>query len=94
MNVDGLTHHAQKRFQQRGIPRFVLDLLERFGSEMRSHGADRLIFDKAALKRLKRHFGGTRGLRVVEPWLDVYAVVADDGSLITVAHHHQRFWRH
>jgi hypothetical protein len=94
MNTHGLTHHAQTRLQQRGIPAIVLDLLVRFGSEVRSHRAVRLIFDKAALKRLKRHLGGARGLRVIEPWLNVYAVVSDDGSVITVAHQCQRFRRY
>ena len=36
------------RLQQRGIPPMIVDLLEQFGSAMRCHGAERLMFDKAA----------------------------------------------
>ena len=85
--------HAQERLQQRAIPPLVIELLEEFGSPIRSHGAERLIFDKAARRRLTRHLGGPRSLRMVEPWLDVYAVVADDGRLVTAAQqrrHHRR----
>lgn len=90
----GVSAHAQARLQQRAIPPLVLDLLQEFGSGFRSHGAERLIFDKAAVKRLKRHLGGDRGLRVIERWLRVYAVVGDSGHLVTVAHrtrHLRRF---
>jgi hypothetical protein len=81
-----MTNHATARMQQRGIPSFVITLLETCGSAHRCAGAERLIFDKAAIRRLKRHLGGERNLRVIEPWLKVYAVVADDGAVITVAH--------
>ena len=88
------TKHALKRLQQRAIPEFVVDLLEVFGSPMRCHGADRLIFDKAARKRLTRHLGGAKDLRSVERWFNVYAVVSDHGRLITVARKTGRFLRH
>lgn len=87
------TAHGRRRLQQRAVPPLVVGLLEEFGSSVRAHGAERLIFDKAARKRLKHHLGGERGIRVVEPWLSVYAVVSDDGHLITVAHQHQRHRR-
>lgn len=72
--------------QQRSIPPFVVDLLEICGSERRIRGADRLIFDKAARKRVKRYLGGERGLKMIEQWLSVYAVVGDDGQIVTAAH--------
>ena len=79
-----LSRHAEERLQQRAIPPFVVDLLERCGSTMRSGGADLLFFDKAAKKRLQRHLGGARSLRVVEKWLGVYAVFSDNGHVVTV----------
>ena len=94
MSVQGITIHAAERKQQRAIPQFVIDLLYTCGSELRSHGADRLIFDKAATRRLRRHLGGDRGMRLIERWLNVYAVVADDGSLVTVAHQTRPHRRH
>ncbi len=83
------TSHAKVRLQQRAIPQFVVELLEQFGRSERSGGADRLFFDKKAIKRMKIHFGGARGLRVIEQWLRVYAVISDDGKVLTVAHSHR-----
>jgi hypothetical protein len=93
MIAEAMTMHAQERLQQRAIPPLVITLLEQCGSLIRSCGADRLIFDKAALKRLKRHLGGERNLRVIERWLDVYAVLGDSGRIVTVARQSCRFWR-
>ena len=45
-----------------------------------------LIFDKAAKRRLTHHLGGKRGLRLIEPWMSVYAVIGDNGKIITVGH--------
>jgi hypothetical protein len=78
--------------QQRSVPQFALSLLEQFGSEMRHGDADILFMDKAAKRRLQRAVGGRRALRMIEPILDVYAVVEGD-TVITVAHKTQRFRR-
>lgn len=87
------TSHAEERLQQRAIPPFMVELLERFGSEMRCSGADRLFFDKAAVKRLQRHIGDRRSLRHVERWLNVYIVIGDNGRLVTAARQTRRFNR-
>lgn len=81
-----IVRHASCRMQQRAIPYLVVDLLHRYGRSARSDHADVLFFDKAAIQRMTRDMGGPRGLKVFERWLKVYAVVGDDGSLITVAH--------
>ena len=78
--------HAAVRRQQRAIPAFIIEVLETCGSERRCNGAEKLIFDKAARKRLKYYLGGERGLRMVEPWLKVYAIIGDNGSIVTTAH--------
>ena len=88
-----ITRHAAARLRQRAIPPFMIELLDRFGSEMRCDGAQRLFFDKAAVRRLKRHMGGRRSLRHVEPWLNVYIVIGDNGRLITAAHKCSHFRR-
>ena len=80
------TTHAALRLQQRAIPAFVVELLERCGSEQRCGQADRLYFDKAARKRLKNHLGGPRGMQLIERWLGVYAIIGDNGKVVTVAH--------
>lgn len=79
-----LTEHAKVRQQQRGIPPLVVDLLIEYGTEARagSHATTH-YFDKAARRRLQVYAGRLCGL--LEEYLDYYAVVADDGSVITVA---------
>jgi hypothetical protein len=89
-----LTVHAAQRLQQRAIPAFIVELLERCGSEVRCGDADRLYFDKAAKKRLKQYLGGDRALKLVEPWISVYAIISDNGRLITVAHQSKRCRHH
>jgi len=93
MNDIAFTTHAEKRIQQRGIPPMVIDLLMQFGSASRCDGAERFMFDKLARKRLRRHLGGDRGLKVIDRWLNVYAVVGDNGQVVTAAHKHSRFRR-
>mgnify|MGYP001039541658 CR=1 FL=1 len=85
-----LTVHSRKRLQQRAIPPLIVDLLMQFGSASRANGAERLMFDKMAIKRLRHHLGGDRGLKVVERWLGVYAVVGDNGMVVTAAHKQER----
>lgn len=93
MNSSDLTRHARERMQQRSIPPLVLDLLDECGTRLHSCGAERIIFDKAACKRLKRKLGGDRGMRFVEPWLKVYAILGDDGRYVTASHTRRRIWR-
>jgi hypothetical protein len=90
VNSVGFTAHASLGLQQRSIPTFVIELLERCGSERRCHEADRLFFDKSAKKRLRKHLGGERAMQLVEKWLNVYAVVGDNDHIVTVAHKRNR----
>jgi hypothetical protein len=85
-----LTYHAAVRRQQRAIPAFIVELLEVCGSERRCKGAEKLIFDKAARTRLKHYLMGERGLRLIEPWLKVYAIIGDNGRIVTTAHKTRR----
>jgi hypothetical protein len=87
------TMHAETRIQQRGIPPMVVDLLMQFGSASRCRGSERLMFDKLALRRLRRHLGGDRGLKLIDRWLNVYAIIGDNGQLVIVAHKHSHFYR-
>jgi hypothetical protein len=89
-----LSTHAAARRQQRAIPAFVIELLEACGSERRCGGAEKLIFDKVARKRLKHYLGGERGLHIVEPWLKVYAIIGDNGCVVTTAHTSRRHRHH
>jgi len=93
MNELVFSKHAQIRLQQRAIPPVVLTLLMEFGSSFRCGGAERLMFDKQAVKRLRQHLGGKRGLKDVERWFNVYAVVGDNGNVVTAARKCAHFHR-
>lgn len=93
MIASTITAHAQHRLQQRAIPSLVLDLLEECGSVARTRDGESLFFDKAARRRLRHRLGGERGLRLIEPWLGIYAVVSDQGLVITAGHRRQRLRR-
>ena len=84
-----LTTHARARMQQRGIPEAALDVLLEYGHEAHDHrGAVIVLFDKRSRRDLRRRIGD--GFRRVERWLDTYAVVSDDGAVMTVGHRHGR----
>jgi hypothetical protein len=80
-----LTTHARTRMQQRGIPEAALDVLLEYGREAHDHrGAVIVLFDKRSKQRLRRRIGD--GFRKVERWLNAYAVLSEDGAVITVGH--------
>jgi hypothetical protein len=89
-----MTHHAQARLQQRGIPHNVIENLLDFGHEAHSHNGSRIVyFDYRARQQLRRQFG-TDSYKRIEPYLDAYAVVAETGEVITVGHRTRRINRH
>jgi len=89
-----LTHHAETRLQQRGIPQQVFDMLMEWGHCCRlADGAGKLvIFRKQDLARLKR-------LLPKPQWLDVerrsrlYAVLSEDGAVVTAGHRYRHLLR-
>lgn len=87
-----MTRHASSRSQQRSIPPFAVELLERYGASCRHNGAEVLFMDKKARKQIASDFGGARALRYFEPLMNAYAVV-DGGKVITLAHRTKRFKR-
>jgi hypothetical protein len=93
VNSPNFTAHAAQRLQQRAIPPFVVELLEYCGSELRCGHADKLFFDKAARKRLRKRLGGERGMRLFQRYFNVYVVIGDDGRIVTVAYQSSRHRR-
>jgi hypothetical protein len=84
------TRHAQTRAQQRSIRPFLVELLLNFGKPQRSHKADLYTFDKKSRQNMRHHFGSEYYLQI-EPRLDCWAVVGDDGAVITLGHRTRRF---
>jgi hypothetical protein len=79
-----LTKHACSRQKQRGIPPMIIDLLLAWGTvESAGKDACKYYFDKLARRRVMAYAGPLSG--PLAQYLDYYAVVGSDGSVITVA---------
>lgn len=77
-----LSAHAAKRVRQRSIPRSVVDALLDFGERARAGaGAETCFFTKRSWRRFAAYLG--REARHFERYRGVYAVVGDDGHVIT-----------
>lgn len=94
MPISDVSSHAQTRMQQRGVTPGLLELLDAYGATEYDHrgGAVR-YFNKAARRRLQQAEGKAVH-RAVETKLNVYAVVARDGCLVTVGRRDHRINRH
>ncbi len=87
------TAHATARAQQRGIPPLVLDWLIRYGdSEWDHHGSQVKYFTRRSRRRVESAVGSEITRRLHE-YLDCYAVVGLDGSLVTCGHRYKRLHR-
>lgn len=85
-----LTHHASKRMQQRGIPERVLPLLFEYGEEEYDHhGTMLLYFNKRARQRMEKAIPHDE-LKQIQGALNAYAVLDNDGAIVTVGHRTQR----
>lgn len=88
------TKHASVRMQQRGIPPLIVEWLRTFGVSRHDHrGAEILYFDKHSRKALAKVVGEEIVSRLAG-LLDTYAVIADDGMVITAGHRYRRIARH
>lgn len=89
-----ITHHAQARLQQRGIPPVVVESLLDFGCQTYDHrGGTILFFDHKSRIKLRRQVASDSYKRI-ESHLDAYAVLGEDGAIVTVGHRTQRINRH
>ncbi len=89
-----MTRHGEARMQQRATPPLIVSLILEHGCRIRSHGADLYFVDKPARKEIRRALGGSRGMSLIEPFLNRYLIVADnDGSIVTVACRKRRIHR-
>ena len=79
------TNHAEKRAKQRSISPEVVNVLLDFGECSRHRGAQIYFMTKAARREAKQYLGASN-YKKIEPKLDTYAVISDDGSLLTLCH--------
>ena len=81
-----LSHHAQQRMQQRGIPLMVVDYLLAYGRVSHdNHGGCVIWLDKRSRSRLGSE-EGRKLLRNLDKHLNAYVVTDTDGTVVTVGH--------
>ena len=85
-----LSNHAAIRSQQRGIPMAAIETLLEYGKSIPAKGALSYAMDKRSRRKALAELGEAE-YRVIEKWLDCYAIVSADGTLLTVAHRTRRF---
>lgn len=85
--------HARVRMQQRGVPPLIVEWLLQYGATVHDHRGGRICyFDKDSLKRIRREKGDI-AVRRFHELFDSYAVIADDGTVVTVGHAYERIRR-
>ncbi len=82
------TKHAELRLRQRAIPAIILEWLDEFGAHTKQNGSELVFFDQESRRRLQRYLG--RLYARVEEFLDAYAILSQDGDVITVGHRYKR----
>lgn len=84
------TKHFEQRFQQRGLNQIVVMALLEYGVARQTRDqASSLVFTKAALTEIKSDLGQAVFL-ACEKLRNAYIVMAEDGTLITVARSYRR----
>ncbi|MDP6537058.1 MAG: DUF4258 domain-containing protein [Gammaproteobacteria bacterium] len=89
-----LTRHAENRMQQRGINRQAVDYVLAYGRESYGHHGCQVVWlDKQARRRI-RDEESEEMARKLDKCLNTYAVIDQNGTVITVGHRYRRIWRH
>jgi hypothetical protein len=89
-----VSKHASCRAQQRGIPGVVLEWLFDYGESQPDHrGAEVLYFTNKSRQQIDRS-EGSAAIRRFNEFMNSYAVVGRDGSLITCGHRVKKINRH
>lgn len=88
-----LTAHAEARAQQRGIRSDILEVLISHGHREYDHRhCEIVIFDRKAIERIKR-IEGAAAAHLASDHRDIYAVLGDDGAVVTTGHRFRRVLR-
>ena len=85
-----LSNQAAIRSQQRGIPVAAIETLLEYGKLRSAKGALSYAMDKRSRRKALAELGKAE-YRAIEKWLNCYAIVSLDGTLLTVAHRTRRF---
>jgi hypothetical protein len=90
--MPSFTKHARERASQRSISDEAIELLLDYGDVQRVKGADSYFFNAPAKRRLRNDLGRD-SYRRCERHLGIYAIVGDDGRIVTVAYRRHRLRR-
>jgi hypothetical protein len=91
--LENLSKHARLRQVQRQIPPIIIEWLQDYGTRFHDgKGAVIVQFDKESRRRLAKAVGEQVMNRLTE-FLDAYAVLSLDGSVITVGWRYKRHQR-
>lgn len=82
--IFGLSNHGAIRSQQRGIPMTAVEILQEYGKPRHTKGCISYSMDKRTRQKALADLGESQ-YRVIEKWLDCYAVISPEGTLLTVA---------
>lgn len=93
--MKSMTRHARERAQQRGIPRLMIDLLQRFGSRAYDHrGCVIRYLDKVARRAVEKYIG-SQAYRRLHEYHDAYLVEAiDTGAIVTCGYRYASLKTH
>jgi len=88
------SRHAEIRAQQRGIPPFIDQLLDLYGSEQYDgHGGVVLFLDRTSIRHMERDMG-REPVRLLSTWRNAYKVKSSiDGRTITTGLRSEKIWR-
>jgi hypothetical protein len=88
-----ISHHAQVRSRQRGIPLGAIEVILDFGREAQSFDSCEIVFmDKEARRRAREALGRIAYAKI-EPRLNAAIVIGKRGGVVTCMHRKSRIYR-
>jgi hypothetical protein len=92
--MNQVTQHAHTRMQQRGIKQDTLEFLFEYGAEYYGGNNMRVLyFNKESRAKLLSNLSKSQKSKI-DSQLNAYAIITDEGQIITVGHRTKKITRH
>ena len=88
-----MSHHAQVRSRQRGIPLLAIEVILDFGRETQSFDSCEIVFMDKEARRRAREALGRAAYAKIEPRLNAAIVIGKRGGVVTCMHRKSRVFR-
>lgn len=89
-----ITQHANTRMQQRGISKDTIEFLFEYGAEYYGGNNMRVLyFNRDSRAKLLSNLPKNIKARIGSQ-LNAYAIITDDGQIVTVGHRTKKITRH